>query len=415
MGMAMNETQVLRKLAQELYWKAQEDRNQERIKLHYACNDLKMIRPVVLIDELPWSEMNIEDELTLVCRDPYLRSVEEYLRKTLFQYNRFPADMILKPYIPVNKCVRYSDLGVRIEEETVATNELNSIVSHEYQDQFAEDDTIGKLKDVVVSYDKAETMRRYNLLGEMVGDILPIKLRGVEYVTVVTWDDIAMYRGVTNLLVDLMDRPEFSHQLVERLTQIKESVMRQYEELDLFDNDPGNLHCTPLLTHDMPGDGGRDGRPMTRKDVWGRGTAQIFASVSNKMHEEYDIEYMQRTIGTCGLSYYGCCEPLDKKMDIVEKIKNLRKVSITPWADVEVAAEAIGKKYVLASKPNPASVAVPVLDKEGLKKEIGKILAACKRNGCSVDIVLKDISTCGFRPENIFEWEQIVMEMVKSY
>ena len=53
----------------------------------------------------------------------------------------------------------------------------------------------------------------------------------------------------------------------------------------------------------------------------------------------------------------GCCEPLDRKMDIVEKIPNLRKVSITPWADVNVAAESIGKKYVLAAKPNPASVA----------------------------------------------------------
>jgi hypothetical protein len=101
-------------------------------------------------------------------------------------------------------------------------------------------------------------------------------------------------------------------------------------------------------------------------------------------------------------------------MDIVEQIPNLRKVSITPWADVTIAAEAIGTKYVLASKPNPASVAVDKLDHDNLKKEITTILDACKRNSCNCDIVLKDISTCCFRPENIFEWERIVMELVKG-
>jgi len=133
------------------------------------------------------------------------------------------------------------------------------------------------------------------------------------------------------------------------------------------------------------------------------------------MHDEFDIRYMIETIGQCGLSYYGCCEPLDKKMDIVEKIPNLRKVSVTPWADVNVAAEAIDGRFVLSAKPNPASVAVPKLDKENLRKEIGRILDACKRNNCSCDIVLKDISTCCHRPENIFEWEQVVMEMVRNY
>ena len=258
-------------------------------------------------------------------------------------------------------------------------------------------------------------MRRYAMVGEILGDIVPVKLKGIGYVGVVTWDDIAMYRGVTNLLVDLVERPEFSHALVERLTSIKESEIRQYEELNLFDDDPDTLHCTPILTEDLPSKEGKAGKPYTRKDVWGRGTAQIFASVSKDMHEEFDIEYMKRTVGTCGLVYYGCCEPLDRKIDIVEKIPNLRKISITPWADVDVAAEAIGNRYVVASKPNPAAVAVPRLDKDELRREIGKILSACKRNGCSVDLVLKDISTCCFRPENIFEWEQTVMDMVQNY
>jgi len=74
-----------------------------------------------------------------------------------------------------------------------------------------------------------------------------------------------------------------------------------------------------------------------------------------------------------------------------------------------------GRKYVLSAKPNPASVAGPALNAENLRKEIGAILDACRRNNCSCDIVLKDISTCGKRPENLFEWERVVMEMVRNY
>ena len=108
----------------------------------------------------------------------------------------------------------------------------------------------------------------------------------------------------------------------------------------------------------------------------------------------------------------GCCEPLDRKIDILEKIPNLRKISITPWADVDNAAEKIGRKYVLSSKPNPSSVAVSKLDEAAVRDELTKIISACQRNNCAVDIVLKDISSVGHNPENIFKWERIAMELV---
>ena len=172
------------------------------------------------------------------------------------------------------------------------------------------------------------------------------------------------------------------------------------------------IHCTAALCSDLPGE--FDGESVKRSQIWGRGMAQIFASVSKEMHEEFDIEYMKKIMEPFGLVYYGCCEPLDRKIDIVEKIPHLRKISVTPWADVDVAAEAIGNRYVLANKPNPSSVAVS-LDEDALRAEIGRTLKACKRNGCSCDIVLKDISSAGHDVRNLIRWEQIVMEMVQGY
>jgi hypothetical protein len=414
-GIKMNEeSKILRRLAYEYSKIAYSEKNAKNIKLHRAVNDLKQIRPVVLIDELPWNEMNFNDELTLRCTDTYLREVEWFFRSNIYKNKYMPADMVLQPFVPVSKIVHSTGIGISVEEEILPTNLKNNIVSHKFRDVLQTDEDVERLHNPVLTYNREETMKRYNLVGEILGDILPVKLSGCGYFTSGPWDDISRYRGVTNLLIDLVDRPEFMHKIVQKLTDISLSTLEQQEALNLFSNNDYSLHCTPIHTSDLPGKD-YDGEKLTRKDIWGRGFAQIFASVSKDMHDEFDIEYIKNTIGQCGLVYYGCCEPLDKKIEIVEKIPNLRKISITPWANVNVAAEAINTKYVLSSKPNPASVAVPVLNKDSLKKEIGSILDACRSNNCSCDIVLKDISTCGRRPENIFEWEKIVMEMVKSY
>lgn len=411
--MNTNEKTILRKLAGEYFLLLQQDRFRENRKLHKAVNDLKMIRPVVLIDELPWSEMNIDDELTMQCTTPVLRSVEWFLRSTIYKAKHLPSDMILSPYVPIHKVTHSTGIGISVDEKTLATDKSSGIVSHEYHDQLATEADLAKIHDPVITYDHEATMKNYQQVGDVIGDILPVRLKGRESAGTGTWDEIARFRGVTNLLMDLAERPDLMHKTVKRLHDANWSAVKQYEALDLLDNDPHGLHCTPILASDLPGRD-FDGEHVKLKNVWGRAVAQIFASVSNAMHLEFDIEYIKPAMRECGLVYYGCCEPLDKKMDIVEQIPNLRKVSITPWADVNIAAEAIGKKYVLSSKPNPASVAVDKLDHANLKKEITLILDACVKNGCSCDMVLKDISTCGGRPQNIFEWEQVVMELVKS-
>ena len=74
---------------------------------------------------------------------------------------------------------------------------------------------MAKLHNPVITYNKEETFRRYNLVGDILGDILPVKLMGVDYFAFTPWDEIARYRGVTNLLMDLIERPEFMHKAVE--------------------------------------------------------------------------------------------------------------------------------------------------------------------------------------------------------
>ena len=399
----------LRTLASEYYQQSMSPVNSKRMGLHRAVNDLKMVRPVVLIDEIPFHELNFDGSLTLLCEDPILRPVEDFLRRRLFQWKYFPADMILTPFIPVHKVILNSGMGLKVKENLLGSG--GNISSHEYSDQLSAPDDLEKIKLPVIAYDKKSTMERYAKIAEAVGDIIPVKIVGQDCYTA-PWDIISEYRGVTSLLIGLADDPEFSHQVVSKIYECEESRLSQMEELGLFELNSYSIHSTAGLCSDLAK--GYDGGKVKRKHVWGRGMAQIFASVGKDMHKEFDIDYMKKLMDPFGLVYYGCCEPLDKKIDIVSQLPHLRKISITPWADVDAAAEAIGDQYVLANKPNPAAVAGS-LDEEALKKEIGRTLAAVKRNSCSCDIVLKDISSAGNNINNLIRWEKIVMEMVLSF
>jgi len=111
--------------------------------------------------------------------------------------------------------------------------------------------------------------------------------------------------------------------------------------------------------------------------------------------------------------YYGCCEPLEKKIGIVRKIKNVRKISVSPWANIDESADNMGKDYVLSLKSNPAFIAAGVNEKE-VRVQIEKALKACRRSGGPLEIILKDVSTISSKLESLDQWNKIVMEMVQS-
>ena len=294
------EETLLRTLAWEYACAANNEKNMQARTLHTAVNDLKMIRPVVLIEEIPFHELNFDGSLTLLCEDPDLRGAEDWFRRQLFKWKHFPADMILPPYFPVQKIMHSTGIGITVEEHTIATEAENHIISHEYFDQLAEPEDLEKLTPPVISYDKEETMRRYEKLANVFGDILPVRVVGhSSYITM--WDEIARYRGVTPLLMDLIERPEHSHAIVSKLAAFEKSKAAQMEALGLFEIQPLEIHCTSALTSDLPGE--YDGGIVKRSQVWGRGMAQIFGSVSKDMHEEFDINYMKEIMEPFGLVY----------------------------------------------------------------------------------------------------------------
>lgn len=73
----------------------------EKISLWKSLNRGAMQRPMVVIDQHPWNELNITGALTCQVQDPYWRGVEGQLRKTIYAWDHFPVDMVVDPFIAI--------------------------------------------------------------------------------------------------------------------------------------------------------------------------------------------------------------------------------------------------------------------------------------------------------------------------
>jgi len=405
--------QVLRGLAERYCEIAHSGIQQERLERYYRTNAMEDVRPVVLIEEVPWGEIR-DEALTNVCA-PELEWLETHLRHTLYQWEHFQVDLVVPPVFRVGKKTRtLSGIGLEVQDEQIKGDTGAYISAHAYTDQLQTEDDLAKLHEPEIVYDKTATEQTLAVADEVFAGILDVELVAGGGLGYSIWDSISMYRGVDALLMDLAVRPAFMHQTARRFTEIAASQFRQLEEQELLDPGQVLLHCTPACSNELPADD-FDGH-VRPKDVWGRCAAQIFDSVSPEMHDEFDLAYNQELFKDCGLLYYGCCESMDRKIGILRKrFKNLRKISITPWADPQLAAESIGGDFVMAAKPNPAFVAMRQFSPEPVEQEIARYCEACKEHGTTVEFVLKDISTIGNNPENLTQWAATVGAAIDRY
>jgi len=410
----MEDLAILRKLAEEYAVYALDGRSDKRKKLYREHNALNLVRPPVLVFEVPWGEYAYNSELMNQCRDERYKRYETELRRAIFQFRHFEGDYAVHDYYRSGIVIHDSGNGLVSEEDTIQAKTGTDILAHGYHDIIPDAETfLRKTKSPVITYDQDSTDNNLEISNRIFNGIMPVKKAGIQ-LYLAPWDQIPRFHGVENCLVDLYDDPDYAHLLIKTFTDQHISRMKQYEELNILDTDPMYLHCTPAATYDLPIlDMDKD--KITLKNVWGRSMAQLFAVVSPDMHEEFDLQYAQKMFDLCGLSYYGCCEPLHDKIEKLKRFKNLRRISITAWADVDVAAEKMGNQYVLSYKPNPAFVAMPTFDPEPVKKEIKKVLDACKRNHTPCEFILKDISTTAGHPENLTMWVDTVNRVIDDF
>jgi hypothetical protein len=214
--------------------------------------------------------------------------------------------------------------------------------------------------------------------------------------------------------MDMYDRPKLVHRILGNFMKALHEVLDRQIELGMLDVGNGNWRVGSGgmgITDELPSVN-PDGHKVMPIEQWGCSTSQIFSEVSPEMHEEFALQYERPLIERFGLSYYGCCEPLHKKMGILKSVKNLRKVSMSTWIDIDEASEALGTDYVFSFKPTPAHLATGSFDENLVRGYLKNFLSKTGRN--RREIILKDISTTANDPQRIDRWAKIAMDLAES-
>lgn len=403
---SQKDKELVRELAKRYLEIAAGDRQDKMNRRMRDTNDLKVVRPPVLLDEIPWYQMDIDGELTCLCEDRGARNVETFFRRALYRQKYFRADTLFEPFFRVRMAYDSTGIGLMIKENIRRTDGTNNIVSHDYVDQMEDESALDRIKIPTFTARPDKDEAAMGFYTDLLGDSIPVKLCGVGYYYDAAWDRIMRYHLMEAVMYDLYDRPEYLHAIRQRWNEIRIAELDFVEAHLKVDPSAPDLHCTPAYVSGLAENGW--------KATWYRTMAQGFSDVSPQMHEEFDVDYSLPLAKRFAYTYYGCCEPLDRKLDVIFKIPNLRKVGVSPWAKEEVMAERMGGNYVYSRKPNPANVAVKT-DPEVIRRETETTVKLCQKYGCPVEFILKDISTVSHRPENLIVWAQTVSDVLDRY
>ena len=405
------EREILRRLVSKYMEIATLPVQKEKIKLWKAVNSGKMIRPMVVMDQLPWNELVCED-LTSVIEDPYWRTVENNLRMMIYKWEHFPVDMVLDPFIPIYKSVGISGYGLSASAEIIGDDD-STAKSYHYKNCLKSMEDVEKIVDRRVTHDVKATELHEQEAKELFGDLAPALSMGLGF-HIGIWDFITELMSIDDAYLAFIDEPELLHAAMGRLTESLLCAIKDANDLGVHADNANTCHCSYIYTDGLLPDSGQGKGPFS-KNSWSFGLAQLFTGVSPDLFAEFEVPYASKLAEQFGMVYYGCCDRLDDRLDHVKKIPNVKKVSCSPWSNRENFAANIGTELVMSVKPNPAFVAVESFDKDIIKNDLMSYCELSKQNGVNLEFILKDISTVLRQPDRLTKWADIAMEVVQNY
>ena len=402
----LNDREILRDLARQYRDLCADPVQDARRDLWRRHNSLKWTRPLIYVRAFAWSEM---PQSACLCEDPFLRHYEGFFRNRLF-CGTLDDDSIFEPWVTVSAVLKCSGWGFNIHR--FHSSEPGGAYKADYPVKTLED--IGKLRMPWHEIDEAATADMEARLQEAIGDILPVNVdRGPAYRmwTADLSTDLGALRGIEHIMLDMMDNPEWLHRLVGLMA---DGVQKTQAEAEAAGDWGLCAHQNQAMPYaEELRDPAANVNGVARSELWGYMAAQEFTAVSPAMHEEFLLRYQLPILKRFGLVAYGCCEDLTHKIDMLRQIPNLRRIAVSPFADVARCAQQIGTDYVLSYRPSPADMVSYGFDTDRIRKILMRDLEACR--GCHVDITLKDVETVGRDPERVKNWVTLTRDVIERF
>ena len=395
----------MRDLARRVAEIAADPQQEFRRQVWRSQNALEPIKPPVFCSpEGAWVELLPVDQMRM--QDPLLRSWEHGLRQRIYTWEHFSDDQVIDDTFAVSHIYENTGWGA----EPIDTYSDTARGSYIWEAPVKELGDLDRLHFPEVIVDWEATQRNLELAQDMFGDILHVELRTSFWWSLGLMNAWARLRGLEQMMVDMVINPKWMHRACKFLADGRLHFLDNLQEQGLLSLNNGNHYVGSGhwgFTDELPAEGYQHNRVRTC-DMWGFTEGQEITAVSPEMHWEYALQYEMPMHQRFGLTYYGCCEPLEKKFDDVMRLPNLRAVSISPWCDREVAAEVLGDEYIYAWKPHPAHLAAVHFDGEYVRSYIRETLEIAR--GCAIEMVLKDTHTCNHEPQRFDEWTRIAQE-----
>lgn len=409
----------LRELAKQVREIAELPVQRTNKELWQAINDRKMIHPAVFVRDYPIYMVNYNNELTPTIENKFLRELEADLLLKIYEWKHLRCNRVIEPVIKCNVVATDTRFGfeaaVRDLHDVLYGEEINTAKHFERQITCVDD--LERIKYSVVKYDEETTMKNFNMMKDIFDGILDVKLYGIDYFHFVPWDDLLSWMGIEEGMYDFVLNPELMHKAAERYVDVCVDRAKQYEKLGLISSNNTNMkvgqggpgYTSALPTPTESGIGAR------LCDNWGDGADQILTSVSPAMTKEFAFDYECKWAEMFGLFSYGCCERLDHKVNELKTFKNLRKLSVSPFANLEAAMEKLGGDVVVSFKPNSNYLTDPVWNRELSKNELIRVCDLAHKYNSNVEIIMKTLITLRGEPQRLWEWCDMALDIVKNY
>ena len=408
----------LRELARQVRDFAQDPVNEEHKKVWAAVNDRRMIRPAVLVRDYPRYLIETGDEVRQTIEDPFWAALEYDLQSRIYEWKHMRCDQVVEAEIFCPAIILDTRFGIRNSavDSMVGVDEAYNRAVHFDRIVDTEED-LGKISHATIEYDEKATLERLDGMRDVFGGILDVKLHGIDYFHFAPWDDLLSWMGLEEGLHDFILDPGLMHKAMRRYMDVSVARAKRYEELGLVSSNNRNVpvgaggygYCSGLAKPTESGIGAR------LCDNWGDGCDQIMTSVSPKMSEEFGFAYEKEWASLFGLNYYGCCECLSNKTAEAEKLPGLRKISMSPFADLEEGMSRLEGRVAISFKPNSIRLATTPWGREALRDELINACGLARKHGCSMEIVMKTLITLDGDPERLWEWSSMAADIASNY
>ncbi len=419
-----NEIDYLRTLAQKMRDLSVESVNEKKRQDWTDLNDLqKGTKPLFINHYWPVALGELFPDNFYVCTSNRGKYYEIYMKTRIFYAETLQDDNVIEPVItcPMTFSAKdYKDIERKVKW---SSSDTHGETAYEIIPVIKEAQDIENLTDPELIFDRETSERDFREAQEIFEPILTV-IKATQTFASKIPDEYSWLRGLEDTYTDMYDDPDWLHDALGKITENFKKRFKLFEEAGLWgaidNSDPlgsaGLRYATGVSDYRKVKDGDFFNYKAQLKESWGFTCAEVWHCVSPDMHDEFGFEYDKQIVPMFKYMNVGCCEVLDKKIDLVKQIPNVRKVSVSEWCDVKNAAIQLKDDYVYSYRAAGVHFVPDEWDRAAAEKELRTVLSACKENNCLVEIVLNIGGSIGKNAEQkVREWSQLTRSLIDEY